>query len=133
MGHIAASTLIVVGLARLPQPSVAAEQTVAVELEIELPTHRILAANSTLQLPGLARMLRETLTGKCLNSACEALFELEIRYSAPFTNALCTAIKRALQRASTDISPDVPAAPPANGSAAAPVRSRQATLAKELA
>ncbi len=115
MGHFA-STLIVVGLARLPQPCVAAEQTLAVELEIDLPTHRIIAVNSTLQLPGLARLLRETLAGKCLNSACEAILELETRYSAPFTSALCAAIKRALQRATADL--------PVNAPPPAPTRSR---------
>ncbi len=103
MGHTAISTVIFVGLARLPQPCVAGEQTLAVELEIELLTSRILAVNSTLQLPGLARLLRETLTGKCVNSACEALLELEVRYSAPFTAALCAAVRRALQRAISDV------------------------------
>ena len=116
MGHTASSTLIVVGLARLPEPCVAGEQTLAIELEIEVPSRRILAVNSTLQLPGLARLLRETLAGKCLDSACDALLELEVRYSAPFTSALSTAIKRALQRATVDLPADVP--PPA------PVRSR---------
>ena len=110
MGHTATATLIVVGLARLPQPYVAVEQTLAVELEIELPTRRILAVNSTLQLPGLARLLRETLVGECVNSASEALLELEVRYCAPFTSALCAAVKRALQRATIDVSPDAPAA-----------------------
>jgi len=111
MGHIS-STLIVVGLARLPQPCVAAEQTLAVELEIELPTRRILTVSSTIQLPGLARLLQETLAGKCLNSACEALLELEVRYSAPFTSALCAAIKRALQRATVDLPVDAPSPAP---------------------
>ena len=110
MGHTATATLIVVGLARLPQPYVAAEQTLAVELEIELATRRILAVSSTLQLPGLARLLRETLVGERANSAGEALLELEVRYAAPFTGALCAAVRRALQRATIDISPDVPAA-----------------------
>ena len=111
MGHTELPTLIVVGLARLPQPYVAVEQTVAVEIEFELPTRRILAVNSTLRLPGLARLLRETLTGECMNSASEALLELETRYSAPFTGALCAAIKRALQRATVDL--PVSAPPPA--------------------
>ncbi len=111
MGHTATSTVIFVGLARLPQPCVAGEQTLAVELEIELPTSRILAVNSTLQLPGLARLLRETLVGVCLKSACEALLELEVRYSAPFTAALCAALRRALERAMVDIPAD--ALPPA--------------------
>ena len=110
MGHTARSTLIVVGLARLPQPYVAVEQTLAVELEIELPTRRILAVSSTLQMPGLARLLRETLVGECVDSAGEALLELEVRYAAPFTSALCAAVKRALQRATIDVSPDAPAA-----------------------
>ena len=125
MGHTATSTLFVVGLARLPQPYVAAEQTLAVELEIELPSRRILAVNSTLQLPGLARLLRETLAGKCLNSAGEALLELEVRYSAPFTTAICAAVKRALQRASTDVLTDVPAVSPPP----APTRSRDGVTA----
>ncbi len=110
MGHTATATLIVVGLARLPQPYVAAEETLAVELEIELPTRRILAVSSTLQMPGLARLLRETLVGECVDSAGEALLELEVRYAAPFTSALCAAVKRALQRATIDVSPDAPAA-----------------------
>ncbi len=110
MGHTATATLIVVGLARLPQPYVAAEQTLAVELEIELATRRILAVSSTLQLPGLARLLRETLAGKCVTDAARAVLELEVRYSAPFTTAVCAAVKRALQRATIDVSPDAPAA-----------------------
>ena len=109
MGHTATATLIFVGLARLPQPFVAAEQTLAVELEIDLLTRRILAVSSTLQLPGLARLLRETLVGECVDSASGALLELEVRYAAPFTGALCAAVKRALQRATIDVSPDVPA------------------------
>ncbi len=111
MGHTAIPTVIFVGLARLPQPCVAVEETLAVEIEIEVPTRRILAVNSTLQLPGLARLLREALVGACLNGACEALLELEVRYSAPFTAALCAAIRRALQQATCDIPDD--AAPPA--------------------
>ena len=110
MGHTATATLIFVGLARLPQPYVTAEQTLAVELEIELPTRRMLAVSSTLQMPGLARLLRETLVGECVDSAGEALLELEVRYAAPFTSALCAAVKRALQRATIDVSPDAPAA-----------------------
>lgn len=121
MGHTAKSTVIFVGLARLPQPCVAGDQTLAVELEIELPTRRILAVNSNLQLPGLARLLRETLVGACLNSASEALLELEVRYSAPFTAALGAALRRALQRATSDIPVDAPSA--------APVRSREGVLA----
>ena len=118
MGHTAASTLIFVGLARLPQPSVAGDQTIAVELEIELSSRRILAVNSTLQLPGLARLLRETLAGECVNSASEALLELESRYCAPFTGAVCAAIKRALQRATVDL--------PVSAPPTAPTQSRNA-------
>ena len=121
MGHTATSTLIFVGLARLPQPCVAVEQALAIELEIELPTRRILAVNCTLPLPGLARLLRETLVGECVNSACEALLELEVRYSAPFTTAICAAVKRALQRASIDVSSDVPAAAPTRSRRDVPV------------
>ena len=109
MGHTAISTAIFVGLARLPQPFVAAEQTLAVELEIELPTRRILAVSSTLQLPGLARLLRETLVGECVASVSGALLDLEVRSAAPFTSEVCAAVKRALQRATIEVSPDVPA------------------------
>ena len=125
MGHNTTSTLIFVGLARLPLPSVAVEQTLAVEVEIELPAGRILAVSSTLQLPGLARLLREILVGECVGDAGKALLELEVRYSAPFTTAICAAVKRALQRASIDRSSAVPAAAPA----AASTRSRHDALA----
>lgn len=111
MGHVS-SSLIVVGQARLPQPCVAVEQTLAVELEIELPTRRILAVNSTLQLPCLARLLRELLVGECVTGAARAILELERRYSAPFTAAVVTALSRALQRPMADLPVIAPSAGP---------------------
>lgn len=109
MGHISKSTIIFVGLARLPQPCVAVGPTLAVEVEVELPTRRILAVNSTLPLPGLGRLLREILVGEFVEAACEALLELRVRYSAPFSTAICAAVEQALQRARTNVLPVAPA------------------------
>ena len=100
MGHDQESTIIYVGLARLPQPCVAPEPTVAVEVEGELGARRIVAVNSTLQLPGLERLLREVLVGKSLdNGAHHAVLELDVRYSAPFSTAIRAAVQAAMRRA----------------------------------
>lgn len=110
MGHIPESTLFFVGLARLPQPSIVGEATLAVELEVDPVTGRILTADSTLPLPGLDRLLRETLVGERVDSARDALLVLEARYSAPFSSALHAAVDRALRRAK-DVAPIPDAAP----------------------
>ncbi len=100
MGYNAESTIIYVGLARLPQPSVAPGSIIAVELEIEARTRRILGVSTSLQFPGLERMLREILVGEALeNGARQALLELDVRYSAPFSTALHAAIQGAMRRA----------------------------------
>ena len=107
MGPYMISSIIFVGLARLPQPPVSAASAVAVEVEIELATRRILDVNSTLQLPGLSRLLKDVLVGECVEDVRKALLELQVRYSAPFAPALCAAVERAVEQASKDI----PAAP----------------------
>ena len=120
MGYDAESTFIYVGLARLPQPSVAAGSTIAVELEIETRTRRIISVNTSLQFPGLERMLREILVGEAVeNGAQQALLELDVRYSAPFSSALRAAVQGAMRRATTggpepDQVPVQPAALPSN-------------------
>lgn len=103
MGHAAESTIVYVGLARLPQPLVAPVPSVAVELEVELCSRRILAANTNLQFPGLERLLREVLVGKGVDTfaGCN-LLELEVRYSAPFATALRAAVQAAVRRALDD-------------------------------
>ena len=116
MGQYATSSIIFVGLARLPQPHVSAESALAVEIEVALPTRQILDVNSTVQLPGLSRLLKEVLVGECVDDARKALLELEVRYSAPFTAALCVAVDRAVERANND----VPAASNGSGRRAVP-------------
>ncbi len=100
MGLAAESTVVYVGLARLPQPLVAPVPGIAVELEVDPRTRRVVAANTNLQFPALERMLREVLVGRPVDSvAGYALIELEVRYSAPFTSALRVAVQAALRRA----------------------------------
>ena len=100
MGHATGSTIIYVGLGRLPQPAVAAMDAVAVELEVEARTGRIVAANTNLQFPGLKRLLQEVLVGQPVDAAAgRALLELEVRFSAPFAPALRAATQAAARRA----------------------------------
>lgn len=100
MEHDAESTIFYVGLARLPQPRVAAVDAVAIELEVEARSGRIVAANASLELPGLKRLLQEVLVGQPVAAvAGHALLELDVRYSAPFTPALRTAVQSAVLRA----------------------------------
>lgn len=100
MGHAAESRIVYVGLARLPQPLVAAAPSVAVELEVEPSSRRIVEANTNLQFPGLERLLREILVGRAVDTVegC-TLLELEVRYSAPFATALRAAVQSAVGRA----------------------------------
>ena len=100
MGHNAESTVFYVGLARLPQPRVAAVEAIAVELEVEARSRRIVAATASLKFPGLERLLQEILVGQPVAAAAgHALLELEVRYSASFTPALRTAVLAAVLRA----------------------------------
>ncbi len=100
MGHVADSRIVYVGLARLPQPLVASAPSVAVELEVEPRSRRIVAANTNLQFPGLERLLEEILVGKTVDTfAGCALLELEVRYSAPFATAVRVAVQAAVGRA----------------------------------
>jgi hypothetical protein len=100
MGHAAESAIVYVGLACLPQPLVAPAPSLAVELEVDLRSRRIVAANTNLQFPGLERLLREVLVDKPVDAltGC-AMLELEVRYSAPFATALRAAVQGALRRA----------------------------------
>lgn len=112
MGHNGKSTVVYVGLARLPQPSVSPAPTIALELEVEASTRRVVAANTNLQFPGLERLLQEVLVGQPVDAiAGRALLELEVRYSAPFASALRAAVQAAVQRAmdvtaNSGLSPD---------------------------
>lgn len=100
MGHVADARIVYVGLARLPQPLVAPSPSVAVELEVEPRSHRIVAVNTNLQFPGLERLLGEILVGKTVDAfAGCALLELEVRYSAPFATAVRAAVQAAVGRA----------------------------------
>ena len=100
MEHAASSTIVYVGLARMPQPLVTPAPSVAVELEVDLGSRCIVGANSNLQFPGLERLLRDVLVGKPVDGLLgHALLELEVRYSAPFTTAVRSAVQAALRRA----------------------------------
>jgi len=100
MGHAAEPTVVYVGLGRLPQPTVAAMDAVAVELEVEASSRRIVAAATNLQFPRLERLLQEVLVGQPVAAAAgHALLELEVRYSASFAPALRTAVQAAVLRA----------------------------------
>jgi hypothetical protein len=73
---------------------------VAIELEVEARSRRIVAANTSLKFPGLDRLLQEVLVGQPVAAAAGlALLELEARYSASFAPALRTAVKAAVLRA----------------------------------
>ena len=100
MGHNAESTVFYVGLACLPQPRVVAVDVLAIELEVEARSRRIVAATASLKFPGLERLLQEVLVGQPLAAvAGHALLELEVRYSASFTPALRSAVQAAVLRA----------------------------------
>jgi hypothetical protein len=100
MGHASESTIVYVGQARLPQPLVAAAPSVAVELEVDLCSRRVVGASTNLQFPGLDRLLQEILVGRPIDAGDRsAVLELEVRYSAPFTTAVGVAVQSALRRA----------------------------------
>ncbi len=104
MGHNSHSPMVYVGQARLPQPLVAAASSVAVELEVDPCTRRIVAAHTNLQFPGLERVLREILVDRPVDTADGAtILELEVRYSAPFTTAVGAAVRAALRRAADGV------------------------------
>jgi len=103
MGHPTRCTIVYVGLARLPQPLVAAAPTVAVELEVELGSRHVVAASTNLPFPSLARLLDDVLVGKPVEACMDgALLELEVRYSAPFASAVRVAVQAAARRALAD-------------------------------
>ena len=100
MGRDTGATMVCVGLARLPQPLVAPAPTVAVELEVDLCSRRIAAADTNLQFPCLERLLREVLVGQPVDTIeGHALLELDVRYSAPFSTALRAAVLAAARQA----------------------------------
>lgn len=104
MGHNSYSPMVYVGQARLPQPLVATAPSVAVELEVEPCTRRIVAAHTNLQFPGLERVLREILVDRPVDTTDgAAILELEVRYSAPFTTAVGVAVRAALRRAADSV------------------------------
>jgi hypothetical protein len=104
MGRETQHTVVYVGLARLPQPLVAAAPTVALELEVDMRSGDIVAAQTNLPFPRLRRLLNEVLVGKrveaCMNGAW---LELEVRYSAAFAPALRVALQSAAKRALADL------------------------------
>ena len=103
MGHPTRCTIVYVGLARLPQPLVAAAPTVAVELEVELGSRHVVAASTNLPFPSLARLLDDVLVGKPVEACMDgALLELEVRYSSPFAPAVRVALQAAARRALAD-------------------------------
>lgn len=116
MGHDAESTIFYVGLARLPQPRVAAVDVVAIELEVEARSRRIVAANASIKFPGLDRLLQEVLVGQPVAAAAGlALLELEARYSASFAPALRTAVQAAVLRAMDGVTSGEPSLDGAKG------------------
>ena len=106
MGSTCHRTIVYVGLARLPQPYAAAAPAVAIELEVEAASRRIVAAHTNLPFVAFQRLLNEVLVGKTAGRLSrEDLLELEVRYSAPFAQALRAAVLAALERAAEDASP----------------------------
>jgi hypothetical protein len=100
LGHDALSTIVYVGVARLPQPFVAHVQSLAVELELDLQERRITAASTNLQLRCLDRVLQQVAVGRRVDDMLgSGMLELEVRYSAPFAGALRVALQNALRRA----------------------------------
>ena len=100
MGHAAETTIVYVGLARLPHPLVTPAPSLAVELEVDGGSRLIVSATTNLPFPGLERLLREVVVGRPIDSLSgAALLELEVRYSAPFTSALRAAVQAAARRA----------------------------------
>jgi hypothetical protein len=104
MGRAAQNTVVYVGLARLPQPLVAAAPTVALELEVDMSSGDIIAVQTNLPFPRLTRLLRDLLVGERVEACTNgALLELEVRYSAPFVPALRVALQSAAKRALADL------------------------------
>ncbi|MEX1255691.1 MAG: DUF3870 domain-containing protein [Dehalococcoidia bacterium] len=132
MGQRMSSTIIYVGLARLPQPLATAASAVAVELEVDAATRLIAGVHCSLQFPALERLLQDLVIGKPLEGvAGQAVLELDVRYASPFTTAVRTALLAALRRASEAAAPAAPAATRnGNGTkeAAAPAGSRESGL-----
>jgi hypothetical protein len=103
MGHDSPSTIIYVGLARLPQPLAATVPALAVELEVEPGTRRIASVHTSLPFPALQRLLQDVLCGHTLDElAGRALLELEVRYASPFTTAVRAALLAAIRRTSEE-------------------------------
>jgi hypothetical protein len=132
MGQHTSSTIIYVGLARLPQPLATPASAVAVELEVDPSTRLVVGVSCSLQFPGLERLLAALVAGKSLDTvARHAVLELDVRYASPFTTAVRTALLAALRRASEP----APAAAPKRAGAgngakalAAPAGSRESGL-----
>ena len=99
------ATIVYVGVARLPQPLATPAPGVAVELEVEPCSRKIIAVSDNLEFPGLARLLKELLVGRSVERIeGGVLLELEVRYSSPFTTALRVALQCALRRATEGVS-----------------------------
>lgn len=109
MGQHPSSTIIYVGLARLPQPLATAASAVAVELEVDASTRLVVGVHCSLQFPALERLLQDLVAGKPLDAvAGQAVLELDVRYASPFTTAVRTALLAALRRASEAAEPAAP-------------------------
>jgi hypothetical protein len=103
MGHVAFSSIVYVGTARLPRPAVAPVSALAVELAIDPASANILGVTTNLGLPSLDQLLWETLVGSNVSRSPEALLlEIEVRYCSPLTGAVCRALDSALRRAQQD-------------------------------
>jgi hypothetical protein len=103
MGHDLPSTIIYVGIARLPQPLAATVPALAVELEVEPGTRRIASVQTSLPFPALQRLLQQVLAGTTVDElAGRGLLELEVRYASPFTTAVRAALLAAIRRTSEE-------------------------------
>lgn len=103
MGHSVATTVVYVGVARLPQPLVTLAPALAVELEMDVARREIVSVATNLPFLCLGRLLREVLVGRKLDDlAGSALLEMEVRYAAPFASAVRAAIQSAARRALED-------------------------------
>jgi hypothetical protein len=114
MGQFNSTTIVYLGTARLPRPSISAAPAIAVELVIDPATGCVVATSTNVGLPSLDRLIWELVVGTRVTDAPErVLLEIEVRYCSPLTAAVCKALEEALQRAYSDASQRVGARLPA--------------------
>jgi hypothetical protein len=115
MGSTLQNSIVYVGVARLPQPLAGPQPSLALELEVDIITGQILAMQTNLAFPCLARLLDDLFVGKHVEACANgSLLELDVRYSSPLTPALRVALQSAAKRALADLAHKRRVVPPKN-------------------